>query len=420
MMEEITMSDIKRPLEGVKVVELATFIAAPCCTRYMADLGADVIKVEAGGGDAVRYLAVNEGRPVGDDEDTTFTLENAGKKCVTLNLKTPEGQEAFHRLLATADVFVTNIRPGALAKLGLDYDSLKGRYTKLVMGLVTGYGEKGPDRDLPGYDFTAFFARGGVMGTLYDPDYIPMLPLAGFGDHQVGLYLASGILAALYRARETGKGDQVTVGLFQAAIWNTSIYLMANQYGDPTMQYPISKKKLGNQLQVAYRTSDSRWIQIAMPLYDKFWPVFCELIGRPECGSDERYFPQTNAQAHLPEIHEIVKEAFESKTADEWKRILSEADLPFSVCQTWEEVLKDEQAWANDYLANVTFRNGRDRIMARTPVTFAETPLPPYESAAYLGEHTREVLAELGYDEAQIEAMIEAGAATDVKRIQPR
>ena len=146
-----------RPLTGVRVVELATFIAAPCCARYLADLGADVIKVERPRGDDLRYTAVNEGRPFGDAEDTSFTLENTGKRCITLDTKSAAGREALEKLIAQSDVFLTNWRQPALERAALDYESLKAKYPKLVYGIVSGYGEKGPDKDLPGFDFTAYF-----------------------------------------------------------------------------------------------------------------------------------------------------------------------------------------------------------------------------------------------------------------------
>ena len=205
------MENTKRPLDGVRVVELATFIAAPSCARYLADLGAEVVKVEAPSGDPLRYTAINEGRPTGDLENTSFDVDNANKSSICLNTKTPEGREALEKLIARADVFITNVRHKSLVKSGLDYDTLKVKYPKLVMGYVTGYGEEGPDKDLPGFDFTAFFARGGIIGTLFDKDSMPMLTIPGFGDHPVGMYLANGILAALLRARETGRGDKVTV-----------------------------------------------------------------------------------------------------------------------------------------------------------------------------------------------------------------
>ncbi len=412
------MSEIKRPLEGVKVLELATFIAGPCCARYLADLGAEVVKVESPKGDPLRYTAVNEGRPFGDPEDTSFCLENAGKKCVTLNTKTEAGRAALEKMLAESDIFITNWRQSPLKRAGLDYETLKVKYPKLVMGYISGYGEKGPDKDLPGFDFTAFFARGGVMGTMYDVDSAPMTPIAGFGDHQVGLYLASGVIAALYRARETGQGDQVTVSLLHTALWDVALFLQCNQYGDPSTQFPISKKQIANQLNVARKTKDNKWIQIAMPQYDACYAKFMtEVLGREDLADDPRYFPQTNLQKNLAEYCDLLDAEVGKYTLDEMVEKMNAADLPYAVCQTWEQVLEDKQAWASDALAKVTFPNGNQRTMVRTPVMFAETELPAYERGGFLGEHTREVLAGLGYSEEQIEAMIAAGEATDVKRI---
>ncbi len=408
----------KRPLEGVKVVELATFIAGPCCARYLADLGADVIKVEPPAGDPIRFTAVNEGRPFGDPEDTTTTLENAGKRCVTLNTKTEAGREALEKLIAEADIFITNMRQSPLKRTGLDYETLKVKYPKLVMGYISGYGEKGPDKDLPGFDFTAFFARGGVMGTMYDVDEGPMIPIAGFGDHQVGIYLASGILAALYRARETGKGDQVTVSLFHTAIWDVSLMLQSNQYNDVSTQYPVSRKEIANPLNVAHKTKDGSWVQLSMPRYDFHYPLFVEkVLGRPDLLNNDKFYPQVNVQPNLREFTAIVDEEVAKLTLAELEEKMTAADLPYAVCQTWNQLLEDPQAWGSDCLAKVRYPNGQERTMVRTPVMFADTELPPYERAAFLGEHTKEVLAGLGYTAEQIDAMIAAGEATDVKRI---
>ena len=411
------MSETKNPLAGIKVVDLSTYIAGPCCARYLADLGAEVIKVESSDGDPLRYTAINEGRPYGDMEDTSITLENAGKKCVIFNLKTQKGQEAFHKLLADSQIFVTNWRPRALERAGLDYASLKEKYPALVMGLVSGYGENGPDKDLPGFDFTAFFARGGVLGTLYDRDSLPMFPLAGFGDHQVGLYLAGGILAALYRARETGFGDQVIVSLLHTAIWDVSLILQGNQYGKPATQYPISRSEVANQFLLAFRAKDGKWVQLAAPLYNKSYPLFMQVIDRQDLIDDPRFFPQANVQNNLKEFHELITDTFLQKTSAEWSDLLTNADIPFAVCQTWDTLLKDPQAWDSNCFAEVEFPSGQKRTMVRPPVQFTETPLPAYERAAFLGENTEEVLRKLGYSEEQIVAMIEAGDAVGCKRI---
>lgn len=412
------MNATKRPLEGIKVVELATFIAAPCCARYLADLGAEVIKVESPKGDPLRYTAVNEGRPYGDAEDTSFTLENAGKKVVTLNTKSEKGREALEKLIAQADVFITNWRQSPLKRAGLDYETLHAKYPSLVMGFVSGYGEVGPDKDLPGFDFTAYFARAGVMGTLYDVDAIPMTPIAGFGDHQVGMNLASGILAALLRAKTTGEGDEVVVSLFHSGVWDVALFLQAAQYGDVSTQFPISRAQIANQLNMTHKTADGRWYQLAMPQYDVLYNKFVEqVLMRPDLVNDPRFYPQTNLQNNLKEFYALMVNAIGSMTGAELERRMKAADLPYAACQTWQEVLHDEQAWASSILEKVKFPNGEERAMVRTPVMFAETELPPYERGHFFGEDTREVLASLGYTEEEIAAMFAAGEAVGVKRI---
>ena len=412
------MSEIKRPLDGIKVVELATFIAGPCCARYLADLGAEVIKVESPKGDPLRYTAVNEGRPFGDKEDTSYTLENTGKKVVTLNTKSPAGREALEKLIAQADVFITNWRQNPLKRAGLDYETLHAKYPSLVMGFVSGYGEKGPDKDLPGFDFTAYFARAGIMGTMYDASSIPMTPIAGFGDHQVGMNLASGVLAALLRAKTTGQGDQVVVSLFHSGVWDVALFLQAAQYGDPSTQFPIRRNQIANQLNMTHKTSDGRWFHLAMPQYDVQYNKFVtEVLGREDLVNDPRFYPQTNLQQHLDEFYQLMVSSIGAMSSDELKAAMNKADLPYAVCQNWQELLHDQQAWSSDILAEVQFPNGNTRTMVRTPVMFTETELPPYERGHFLGEDTRSVLASLGYTTEQIDAMIAAGDAADVKRI---
>ena len=242
------MSNVKKPLEGVKVVELATFIAAPCTARFLADLGADVIKVEAPMGDPLRYTAANEGRPLDQKENTSYDLENAGKRCIALNIKSPEGREALEKLIASADVFITNNRQPSLRKNQLDYDTIHAKYPSLVYGFISGYGEKGPDKDLPGFDFTAFYARGGILGPLRDKTSTPMLTVQGFGDHQVSMNLAAGVLAALYKAKMTGEGDQVVVSLFHSAVWDVSLMLQSSQYGADSCKFPMERWENGNPL----------------------------------------------------------------------------------------------------------------------------------------------------------------------------
>ena len=405
------MEDVKRPLDGVKVVEMATFIAVPAVGRILADMGAEVIQIESAKGDNLRFTAPNEGRPSDPHEDTNFDLENANKKGIVLDLRQPKGREVLFKLLDDADVFLTNWRPGALARQNLTYDELKVKYPKLIYASLTGYGDKGPDKDLPGFDFTAFFARGGILGTLFDKDALPMLTIAGFGDHQVGLYLASGVLAALYRAKQTGQGDRVVVSLFHSAIWDVSLMLQSNQYGDPATQFPLSRRTLPNPLVVAHKTKDNKWLQIAMPQYNRHYPIFMNAIGHPELAEDPRYYPQTNLQANIEEFYDFLVAEMASRTLDEWCKLMDANDLPYAVAQTWDQLLVDKQAWASGCFYEMEYSNGNKRTMVRPPVIFEETELPPYNRGPYLGEQTELVLKNLGYTDEQVAAMIAAGEA---------
>ena len=400
-----------RPLNGIKIVELATFIAAPSCARYLADLGAEVIKVESPGGDPLRYTAINEGRPTGDTENTSYDVDNANKSCICLDTKTAGGREALEKLIAGSDIFITNVRYKSLTKMGLDYETLKVKYPKLVFGYVTGYGDKGPDKDLPGFDFTAFFARGGVLGTLFDKDHVPMNTIPGFGDHQVGLYLASGILAALYSARETGVGDKVSVSLFHSAIWDVAIMLQAAQYEADVTRYPISRKECSNPLVVAHKTKDDRWIQFAVPAYNANYNRFAKALGRDDLVDDPRYYPQTNLQDNLQEFYDLLKDRVAECTLVEWCEAFKKADIPYAVAQTWDELLIDEQAWESDCYYKMEYPTGAARTLVRPPIMFANTPLPEYKRGPCLGEHTEEILSRLGYEKSQIEALMLSGAA---------
>ena len=221
---------VQKPLEGIRVVEMSTFIAVPACARYFAEFGADVIKIEPKGGDQVRFNGASEGRLGDPYENTTFDLENAHKRSLVLNLKAEEGREILFKLLEETDIFLTNWRPQALKKLGLTYEELKEKFPKLVYASFTGFGEEGPDMNLPGYDFTAFWARGGLLGTLYQADSEPNNLIPGIGDHVSGMFLAAGIMTALFNAQRTGKGDYVTTNLLHCSVFVQAIAIQAAQY----------------------------------------------------------------------------------------------------------------------------------------------------------------------------------------------
>ncbi len=403
----------KKPLEGVVVVELATFIAAATTGRFFADLGAEVIKIESPKGDPLRYTAPSEGRPLDMYENTTWELENGNKKCISVNMKDPKGKEAFFKLLEKADMLITNWRVQALERAGLDYNTLKEKYPKLVYGMITGYGEFGPDKDLPGFDFTAYFARGGYLETLRQPGERAMNIVPGVGDHNVGMYLAAGMLAALFNSKATGKGEKVTTSLFETSIFSMGMMVQAAQYKDIGTGYPVDARNLGNPFLASWKTKDNRIIQTCAPDYNTYYERMMIAIGRDDIAQDEKYFPVQNLQKNGlgPELYDIMTAAFTTKTVKEWDAILKAADIPFSVAQSLEELLEDKQAWANNCFYKMKYDNGNERVLATLPVKFAEMGQADYNRGPYIGEHTMTVLKNLGYSDNEISEMIESKAA---------
>lgn len=403
------MAEVNRPLEGVKVVELATFIAVPAAGRFLADMGADVVKIESAKGDNLRYTAPSEGRPLDQDENTSFDLENANKKAITLDVRGPEGKEILFKLLDEADIFLTNWRPQALARQNLGYEDLKEKFPSLVYANVTGYGEKGPDCNLPGFDYTAFFARGGWSGTLYQKGTVPGNWIPGLGDHQAAMILSAGILAALYRAKTTGKGEKVSVNLLHAAIYAQAMLIQASQYGNEFggQVYPMDRRKNVNPWLPCAKTADDRFIQICTPVYDAYYAAVVKAIGREDLLDDPvlSHLAEVNKTGRTSEMYDIFQEAMSKKTAAEWKPILTEADIPFSICQTWDEILVDPQAEALDVFYEMDYPRGKKKLV-RTAVDLEDTPLPEYNKGPKMGENTVEILESLGYDQAAIDHLI--------------
>lgn len=401
-----------KALEGIKVVQLANFVAAAATGRYLADHGADVIIVEAAKGDPLRYTGVQEGRPQDMKENTTWEYLNGNKRCISLNTKTPEGKEALFKLLDDADVLVTNWRLGALERAGLDYETLKVKYPKLVYAMILGYGAVGPDKDLPGYDFTAFFGRGGYTENLRRRGGQPITMLPGLGDNNVGLMLALGVVTALVKRQETGLGDFVSASLYETAIFNHSIMLLAAQYDGAARQYPISIYDNMNPLNGSYTSSDDRIIQVAMPDYNPRFEHFCEVIGRKdmiECG---KFHPQADmvANGHLKECIDELFATFKTKTCDEWKKILTEGDIPHSVAYSWTEILDDPQANATGAFYDCKCPNGEIRKITHTPVRINSEGEIDGRTAPLIGEQGVEIMKELGYSDEKIDEMLASGA----------
>lgn len=391
------------PLSGIKVVEIATMLAGPISTRALSDWGADVIHIEdMDGKDAMRTFGSVLGTPIEEDENPVFDDAMGGKKNICLNLKTPEGMEVLHRMLNEADVLVTNFRMGALKKLHLTYDDLKTKYPGLVYGQLLAYGDQGPDKDRPGYDQCAFFARSGLLTEMCEQGDSPLNPCIGVGDRTAGINLAGGICAALVRKVKTGKGDHVKVSLLHSAVYMLTDLLMGAQYG----QRSRTRKDPAVVNINTYQTKDGRWLVLAetktLPTFNKW----CQVLGLEDLLKDEKYQTIEGILQDGVFLTRHFEEVILQKELNEWMGIFAKADLVCEKCQTFEELIEDPQVEANNYLVPYTYPS-RVLKVGTMPVQFREASLQHFRKGAKPGENTNEIMDHLGYTPAQIDQLKE-------------
>jgi crotonobetainyl-CoA:carnitine CoA-transferase CaiB-like acyl-CoA transferase len=277
------------PLEGIRVVEVANWLAAPSAAALLGDLGADVIKVEPPGGDVFRRFDL---RAIGYSREFelnyAFELDNRGKRSITVALDRPGGPELVHRLCARGDLFITNLTQPRRERYRLTEEAVREASPRIVYASLTGYGTRGPDAARPGFDYAAFWARAGVMGVLGEPPSAPPLCRGGQGDHTTALNLLAAVLAALRVREQTGEGQYVDVTLFGTGIWTIGADISAAL---SAREQPARHDRAApaNPIWNSYRTSDERWILFVMHQPEPYWPRFCAAIGEPDWASDERY-----------------------------------------------------------------------------------------------------------------------------------
>ena len=392
---------------GVRVVELAQWVFVPVAGALLADWGADVIRVERLDGDPYRGLAT---QGIGTDSggvNLSMALANRGKRSVALDLRTVPGREALGRLLETADVFLTNFRPGALRRLGLDAEVLTARYPRLVYARGHGFGVRGPDADMPGYDSSAFWARGGMGHVLTPPDRDqPIGQRGAMGDRNGAMALAFGMASALLRRERTGRGSVVDVSLLATAMWTlSSDVLAALQGGKPRAM--DGRASSPNPLVGSYRTSDGRHLQLVFLQGDRYWADLCALLGRPDLAADERFADMAARRENRVACLAELDAEFGKRTFQECKELLARLDAPWAPVQAVEELLDDPQVQANGYIGTVS-EDGLEYRLPAVPVQIDERP-PPMRRGPEHGEHTEAVLLELGYTWDDISALRDAG-----------
>jgi crotonobetainyl-CoA:carnitine CoA-transferase CaiB-like acyl-CoA transferase len=393
--------------DGVRVIELAQWVFVPVAGALLADWGADVIRIEPPGGDPYRGL-ITQGIGAGTGGvNLSVALANRGKRSLALDVKTEQGETVVQQLLATADVFLTNLRPGALRRLGLDAGTLTARYPRLVYARGHGYGVRGPDADRAGYDASAFWARGGLAHVLTPPDRDhPIGQRGAMGDRNGAMALAFGIAAALLRRGRTDRGSVVDVSLLATAMWTLSSDVLAALAGDRPRA--AGARVAVNPVVGSYRTKDGRHIQLVFLEADRYWAPFCRLIGRQDLVDNPRFADLAARREHAEECVAILDAEFARRTFAEWKGLLGDLDAPWAPVQAVEELLDDPQVVANGYVGEVSLAGGATYALPTVPVQFDERP-PAARRAPEHGEHTEEILVELGYTWPQIEALQAAG-----------
>lgn len=400
---------VKKPLEGIKVVELGTFIAVPTATRWLADWGAEVIKIEGLMGDDWRYAGPGFKTPKDDDENPIFTVQNANKKLLALNLKTEEGLKILFDLLKEADVFITNVRLKSLDKMGISYESIKAVNQKIIYTHFTGYGYEGPDASRPGFDMAAFWARTGAMLDWGSKGDFPIKPLGGFGDSAVSSIVAMGILAALFGRTVHGTGTFLTTSLYGAGVWYNATGVVATQeiYG---AEYPKHKMTPGSPTNHIYQSSDDQWVIVTLGNYERQAAGFYRLLGLDSFADDPNTATIPILQSHpdtLKALMEALYATFRTKTMDEWTKIFDQADIVYEVLKHNADVSKDEQAWANNYLTHVTFESGTKAVMPNLPVQFSEyDTFDRYQPTGRIGRDSESILTDLGYSSEDIDQLI--------------
>jgi crotonobetainyl-CoA:carnitine CoA-transferase CaiB-like acyl-CoA transferase len=379
-------------MEGVKVVELGVWVAGPAAGGILADWGADVVKIEPPTGDPARMF----GRMLGIEHGVSppFEMDNRGKRSIVLDLTTVDGRATAFELLGGADIFLTNVRPAALRRAGLDFETVAARNPRLVYGLITGYGERGPDADRAAYDVAAFWARAGLAHLLTRPGETPPFQRGGMGDHTAGMTLAAAVCAALVARTRTGKGQLVSTSLYRQGAYTISFDL--NTFLMTGHSIAIGEREtMGNPCMNNYVAGDGRRFWIVGLQGDRHWPALCRAVGRPEWLTDPRFATGRSRAANAVELIGELDEIFAARPLDDWAKVFAgEPDFFWAPINSIEDVVADDQFHAAGGVVYVPDGNAGAPMVA-TPADFHGTPWEPRSPAPKLGEHTDEILAEL-------------------------
>jgi formyl-CoA transferase len=391
---------------GLKVVDLANFIAGPSAAVILSDFGADVIKVEPPTGDFWRMAFKLPPQPRAKD-NYPWHLNNRNKRGMAVDLKSPHAGKILERLVRWADVMIVNTPHPARKRLKLEYEDVVAWNPRLIYADLTGYGEKGPDAHLPGFDITAYWARSGLLSLTRDAGAPPTLPVAGSGDHATAVGVYSAIVTALYRRERTGKGAYVTTSLLAEGIWACGVSVQAALC--KATFFPLhDRKNPPSMLMNVYRAGDESWFLLV--LEPSRWPALVKGIGRPDLLSDERFSDPAKQAANAAQLTAILDEVFGSQPMAYWREVFDQADITFGLVQTPADVINDPQLRENGIVVPLEGAGGNLTSTISSPIRIHGVEKVPARRAPGIGEHNEEVLRELGFGAAEIDGLRVSGA----------
>jgi crotonobetainyl-CoA:carnitine CoA-transferase CaiB-like acyl-CoA transferase len=398
---------VAAPLSGIQVVEVGTYVAAPAAGALLADLGAEVIKVEAVGGEIIRHTRPRYNGFRSDYPGSPqFEMDNRGKRSLELDLNDAESLNALLRILDDADVFLTNMLPGRRSKFGINSKTLLARNPRLIYAALSGYGGHGPEADTPAFDYAAQWARSGLMDVTHDPSAIPTLQRPGVGDHAASLSLVCGVLAALRSRDADGKGQEIDVSLLQ-----TGLYLLGNDLsqvlvtGLPAPRHDRSAPR--NPLWNHYRTSDDRWLLLVMIESPPYWRPFLTAIERLELEADPKFLGPVERYRNSRDLVSILDGVFEAKTLDEWRAIFENYRIIWAPVRTMVETMADPQIEAMQYFRQVQHPVLGEFTTMGPPLIMSGHTMPADQPAPDLGADSAQVLREAGLEASEVERIVE-------------
>ena len=399
-------------LAGVRVVEMGLWVAGPAAGGILADWGADVIKVEMPGGDPMRKLF---GALSGSKEDRCppFDLYNRGKRSIALDINLPDGQALMQRLLATADVFITNMRPQFLQRVGLDHDALLARHPKLIYASLTAYGLEGPDRDAPGYDMAAFSGRSGLVERATPTGATPPILPGGLGDNVTALTLVGGISAALFHRERTGQGQLVSTSLLRTGIYSIGMDV-STRVGLGRAAPPPPRTRPQNPLMNTYRAADGKWFWLVGAESERHWPGIVTALGAPELVKDERFATPRDRRRNAEELVAALDALTARHTRDEWAAIFRAQDVWWAPINSVDDLLADAQVIAAGAFVDAPLPPGREKPErfsgVATPVDFSATPVKLTTPPPAISADADAILDALGVDAAERQRLRASGA----------